>query len=91
MSRARTPPLCVQDGGNEAHGSNSAGALGVPVWILLQEHSDWRWMDDREDTPWYPTMRLFRQRGGGWPELIARVADELRALAIQRAPQLPTT
>jgi ADP-heptose:LPS heptosyltransferase len=53
-----------------------AGALGIPVWTLLVAGADWRWMDDREDTPWYPTMRLFRQReAGDWPELVQRVAN----------------
>lgn len=61
-----------------------AGALSVRVWTLLQEKSDWRWMDERDETPWYPTMRLFRQCGGGWVELISRVEDKLRALAAQR-------
>src|SRR5918993_1013046 len=37
------------------------GALGIPVWTILQAEADWRWMKDRDDTPWYPTMRLFRQ------------------------------
>jgi hypothetical protein len=59
-----------------------AGALGVPVWTLLHADPDWRWMDDRDDSPWYPTMRLFRQRAAGdWRPVLARVADELRALA----------
>jgi len=58
-----------------------AGALGVPVWTLLHADPDWRWMRDRDDTPWYPTMRLFRQeRPGDWETVIARVADELRRL-----------
>ena len=62
-----------------------AGALGVPTWTLLQAQSDWRWMDHREDTPWYPTMRLFRQDDGeGWTGLIARVVEELRGLASTR-------
>jgi ADP-heptose:LPS heptosyltransferase len=39
-----------------------AGALGVPVWTLLPHDSDWRWLEHRSDSPWYPTMRLFRQR-----------------------------
>jgi hypothetical protein len=56
-----------------------AGALGVPTWLLLPAKADWRWMDDREDTPWYPTMRLFRQsREGEWAAVIDRVARELR-------------
>jgi hypothetical protein len=55
-----------------------AGALGVPVWVLLSTAADWRWMSEREDSPWYPTMRLFRQlRLGDWTELFARVAAAL--------------
>lgn len=58
------------------------GALGIPAWILLGHVSDWRWMLDRDDSPWYPTLRLFRQRArGDWPELIARVAQELQSAA----------
>lgn len=58
-----------------------AGAVGVPVWTLLHADADWRWMEDREDTPWYPTMRLFRQpRAGDWEPVIARVAAELERL-----------
>lgn len=56
-----------------------AGALGVPTWLLLPKPADWRWMENREDTPWYPTMRLFRQsRSGDWESVIVRVARELR-------------
>ena len=55
-----------------------AGALGVPVWNLLHAEADWRWMNDREDSPWYPTMRLFRQeRLGDWQPVINRVIAEL--------------
>jgi hypothetical protein len=55
-----------------------AGALGVPVWTLLDAAADWRWMDEREDSPWYPTMRLFRQeRPGAWEPVVARVMAEL--------------
>jgi len=55
-----------------------AGALGKPLWLLLPWQSDWRWMQNRIDTPWYPTARLFRQScPGNWPELIHRVAAEL--------------
>ncbi len=62
-----------------------AGALGLPVWTLLAHEADWRWMEDREDTPWYPTMRLFRQpRPGDWSTVITRVAAELRQLAARR-------
>lgn len=59
-----------------------AGALGKPVWILLPRSPDWRWMLDREDTPWYPTARLFRQpRTGDWSSVVARLRDALAAVA----------
>ena len=59
-----------------------AGALGRPVWTLLCYAPDWRWLQDREDSPWYPTMRLFRQRApGDWTGLVERVAAELHVLA----------
>jgi tetratricopeptide (TPR) repeat protein len=59
-----------------------AGALGRPVWLALARHADWRWMRDREDSPWYPTMRLFRQKtAGDWPEVFGRVARELAQVA----------
>jgi hypothetical protein len=65
-----------------------AGALGVPVWLLLHADSDWRWMKDRDDSPWYPSMRLFRQRrAGDWQPVLHRVADELRALRLNRTKQ----
>jgi len=55
-----------------------ACALGRPTWILLAFVPDWRWMLDREDSPWYPTARLFRQRRpDDWDEVIARVAAAL--------------
>ena len=55
-----------------------AGALARPVWVLLKYHADWRWMTHRQDSPWYPTMRLFRQHAdGAWGALIERVAAEL--------------
>ncbi len=55
-----------------------AGAMGRPVWNLLAHSSDWRWMIDREDSPWYPTMRLFRQPSkGDWNSVIERVKLEL--------------
>ncbi|MFB2967754.1 tetratricopeptide repeat protein [Aerosakkonema sp. BLCC-F183] len=58
-----------------------AGALGKPVWILLPYDPDWRWMLQREDSPWYPTARLFRQQHpGDWQSVFVRVAEELRAL-----------
>ena len=52
-----------------------AGALGKPVWVLAQHSPDWRWMLDRTDSPWYPTMRLFRQpKPGDWPAVIQEIA-----------------
>lgn len=52
-----------------------AGALGVPVWTLLPTEADWRWMERRDDSPWYPTMRLFRQSApGAWEPVVERVA-----------------
>jgi len=57
-----------------------AGAMGKPVWVLLPKIPDWRWLLDREDSPWYPTMRLFRQRQrGNWDEPVRSVAEALRA------------
>ncbi len=51
-----------------------AGAMNKPVWILLPHLSDWRWMQEMETTPWYPSARLFRQRvPGDWPEVLERV------------------
>jgi hypothetical protein len=55
-----------------------AGALGVPVWTLLHADPDWRWMLGRDDSPWYPSMRLFRQaRPGAWEGVVGRVAGAL--------------
>jgi Flp pilus assembly protein TadD len=60
-----------------------AGAMGKPVWLLLPFASDWRWMLDREDSPWYPTMRLFRQqRAGDWGPVIRRAAVALDREAV---------
>jgi hypothetical protein len=62
-----------------------AGSLGIPTWILLQEDADWRWMKNRNDSPWYPTMRLFRQwRAGDWEPVIAEIGLKLRKLAAAR-------
>jgi tetratricopeptide (TPR) repeat protein len=56
-----------------------AGALGVPVWVALSVGPDWRWLLEREDSPWYPSMRLFRQsRPHDWDEVFERMAAELR-------------
>jgi ADP-heptose:LPS heptosyltransferase len=59
-----------------------AGALAKPVWVLLSHTPDWRWLIDREDSPWYPTARLFRQpQPGDWQPVIERVRTALTALA----------
>jgi hypothetical protein len=55
-----------------------AGAMGKPVWILLPHLADWRWMQQTETTPWYPTARLIRQRApGDWAGVVQRVVAEL--------------
>ena len=55
-----------------------AGALGKQVWTLLPYIPDWRWMLEREDTPWYPSMRLFRQgETGDWSRVFAQVRAAL--------------
>jgi len=56
-----------------------AGALGKPVWVLLPSAPDWRWLLDREDSPWYPGMRLFRQRQlGEWEPVVDRIGEALK-------------
>lgn len=63
----------------EAH---LAAAMGKPVWVLLPLGNDWRWVDDRDDSVWYPTMRVFRQApDGSWDRAISRTADALAAMA----------
>lgn len=58
-----------------------AGALGVPVWILLSHAADWRWLLERDDSPWYASARLFRQTmAGDWDAVMTRVRTELSAL-----------
>ncbi|MDB5516792.1 MAG: hypothetical protein JWQ17_3550 [Tardiphaga sp.] len=59
-----------------------AGALGRPVWLMLPFALDWRWLRDREDSPWYPTMRLFRQSTPRvWTDVLSRIRSELSRLA----------
>ena len=55
-----------------------AGALGRPVWVLLQYAAEWRWLLDRTDSPWYPTARLFRQpKIGDWEGVVQQIQVEL--------------
>jgi hypothetical protein len=63
-----------------------AGALARPVFCALPAAADWKWLHGRDDTPWYPTMRLFRQRAaGGWAEVIRRMAETVRPM-VARSP-----
>jgi FkbM family methyltransferase len=67
-----------------------AGALGCPLWIALKQVPEWRWMMDREDTPWYPTARLFRQtRRGDWEEVFTRIATEINQVISGKREVLP--
>jgi tetratricopeptide (TPR) repeat protein len=62
-----------------------AGALARPTWLLLSAIPDWRWMVDRADSPWYPTIRLYRQKKvGDWTEVIHHVAHELGTIALDQ-------
>jgi hypothetical protein len=55
-----------------------AGAMGRPVWIMLPRAPDWRWLLDRDDSPWYPTVRLFRQSTvRQWHDVVVRIAEAL--------------
>ncbi|MCP5364302.1 MAG: glycosyltransferase family protein [Hyphomicrobiales bacterium] len=60
-----------------------AGALGKPVWLMIPSVPEWRWLLAREDSPWYPTMRLFRQdRAGDWAGVVDRVSSALRTMTL---------
>jgi hypothetical protein len=62
-----------------------AGAMGAPVWLAVSAHPDWRWMMDRQDTPWYPSMRLFRQsKLDQWDDVFRPMADELQDLVARQ-------
>lgn len=65
-----------------------AGALAKPVWTMLPFAPDWRWLLDRNDSPWYPTMRLFRQpRPGDWESVVREVSEALRERVAARNPR----
>jgi tetratricopeptide (TPR) repeat protein len=65
-----------------------AGAMGKRVWIMLPFVPDWRWLLEREDSPWYPTARLFRQKTrGDWGPVVSDIADALAVLAEEQAPR----
>lgn len=73
----RALDLIITVDGMAAH---LAGSLGRPTWVLLKHDADWRWMTDREDSPWYPGMRLFRQaEAGDWDGVVSRVRQALQA------------
>ncbi|MEP9387755.1 tetratricopeptide repeat protein [Mesorhizobium sp. KR9-304] len=64
-----------------------AGALNVPVWVLLKSVPDWRWLLDRSDSPWYPSMRLFRQKErGDWRGVVEEVMTSLAAEVAEKSP-----
>jgi ADP-heptose:LPS heptosyltransferase len=64
-----------------------AGALGKPLWLLLPFHPDFRWLRDRDDSPWYPTAKLFRQtKDGDWSGAVERISEQLKILLATRAP-----
>ena len=65
-----------------------AAALGVNAWVALSLWPEWRWFLNRQDSPWYPTMRLFRQsRPGDWAEVFERMASQLALVASGRSRQ----
>ena len=66
-----------------------AGALARPVWVALKIDAEWRWLTERADSPWYPTMRLFRQsRRGVWSDVFEAMTREAAALAASRGPRM---
>jgi Flp pilus assembly protein TadD len=67
-----------------------AGAMGKPVWLLNRFDAEWRWLRDRDDSPWYPTLRQFRQASpGDWAGVIARVDAELRRMGAPSSSHWP--
>lgn len=69
--------------------AHMAGALGKPVWLLIPYVPDWRWMLERNDSPWYPSMKLFRQpRVSDWGSVLTKVKDELNSLKKGRVTEM---
>lgn len=69
----------------DAMAAHLAGSLGKRTWVMLLHDADWRWMEEREESPWYPSARLFRQlRPGDWKGVALQLAHGLRALARER-------
>jgi len=63
-----------------------AGDANIPTWVLLPTPNDWRWLEDRTDSPWYPSVTLYRQtHAGDWWDVLARVHVDLQALLLRRA------
>jgi hypothetical protein len=55
------------------------GAMGKPIWIMIPFMPDWRWLRDRSDSPWYPTLKIFRQsKSRKWPEVVEKVTEALK-------------
>ncbi len=70
--------------------AHMAGAMGKPVWLMNVFDTDWRWMLNRDDNPWYPTMRIFRQPvSGDWISVAADVAAALRGVVMERGRSVP--
>lgn len=81
-SRMRSLDLVISVDTMQAH---LAGALGLPVWLLLPHDADWRWMTQREDSPWYPTMRIFRQQTpGDWAAPLQQIREALQRYSSAR-------
>jgi len=69
-----------------------AGALGVPTWVAVPFAADWRWFTGRDDSPWYPSVRLFRQTTlGDWAGVFRRIAEALGGLLQDRRAQPSTS
>lgn len=67
-----------------------AAALGKPVWVILKRFADWRWLEDRSDSPWYPTVRLYRQQSiGDWSVPMKQIATDLQNIATQNLSPSP--